>query len=111
MKEELIQKYRTSIKNKIDWKTWEDKPCDGKEIWVLKWHNKGHFPSSFEIVGGEVESGNDGSWRVNTCDNDGKGSNCFYPNNYDDGFLYWCDKWEISIPEEMINWNHSPGVP
>ena len=103
--------YRKNIINKINWKRFdEEKPEDGIEIWVLLWHSKGHFPSSFEIRAGQVETGDDGSWRVNTCDYDGGGCNCFYPDNYDNGFLFWCDKWEISIPEELIAWHWDSGV-
>ncbi len=102
--------YNSRLKHWIDWKSADIKPPEGEEIWVLGWHNKGHFPSSFKIAGGEVETGSDGTWRVNTCDNDGAGSHCFYPNDYDDGFKYWCFKWEISVPEEMINWGWSCGI-
>jgi hypothetical protein len=110
----LKEKYRSSLINKITWKSWEEKPEEGKKIWVLLWHSKGHFPSSFQIAAGEVEYSNEYqnemTWRVNTCDYDGAGCNCYYPNQYDNGFLWWCDKWEISVPEDMISWDWDPGV-
>lgn len=103
--------YRSKCIHQINWKRFDlEQPEQDQEVWVLQWHNKGHFPSSFEIAAGECEYGNNGSWRVNTCDYNGGGSECFYPNDYDNGFIYWCDKWEISVPEEMISWDWDSGV-
>ncbi len=109
--DELKNKYRLYLENKILWKRFDQEiPKDGQEIWVLLWHQKGHFPSSFQICAGEVEIAESGKWRVNTCDYDGGGSHCFYPNQYDEGFLFWCDKWQISIPEEHISWDWDSGI-
>jgi hypothetical protein len=105
--EEFKNLYRNNIVHMIPWKPLDPRPGDGKEIWILKYHPKCHFPSSFEIVAGEVETGVGGSWRINSSDYDGYGLTVHYPN---EDFKYWCDKWEISVPEEMINWNHDSGV-
>lgn len=104
------QSYRDRLRNKINWRHFSEKPEDDSEVWVLLWHQKGHFPASFQICAGLVETGKDDTWRVNTMDYDGGGAHCYYPDSYDQGFLYWCDKWEISIPEELISWGWNPGV-
>lgn len=108
--EDLKEKYRSSCKNHINWKHWTEKPKERIEIWFLKWHSKCHFPSSFQIYGGEVEYVENDIWRVNTCDYDGGGCHCFYSDEYNNGFLFWYDKWEINIPEEMIKWDWDPGI-
>lgn len=112
--EELKQKYRNNI-IPVDWKPCSVKPDDGDEVWILMCHWKGHFPSSFEIHAGEVESCHDGEWRVNSCDYDGGGSYCYYPTGNPkpfsiETFSHWCNKWEISVPEELISWTHDSGV-
>lgn len=104
-------KYIEKTKNKIEWNSCEIIPPNGIEIWVLLDHWKHHFPSSFQICAGEVEHGVD-EWRVNTCDYDGAGCHCFYPEGpgsyeHDSVFSYWCHKWQIYIPENIIDfdWN------
>src|SRR5665213_3024042 len=93
--------YLRDSKNKINWKSCKEKPDNGTEVWVLLCHWKQHFPSSFEIKAGEVESGEGGVWRVNTDDYSGGGNYSFYPklkyslnSSYDEVFEFWCDKWE-----------------
>jgi len=95
----------------INWRPCWERPKDGQEIWVLKSHWKGYFPSSFEICAGEVESTIEGEWRVNSCDYDGGGSNCSYPLHKDNStassmdaetFCFWCEKNEITVPKELI---------
>ena len=99
--------YLRDSKNTINWKSYKEKPENGTEVWVLLHHWKKHFPSSFEIKAGEVEYGQGGVWRVNTCDYSGCGNYSFYPNNgynssHEELFNFWCDKWEIPVPFEMI---------
>lgn len=88
----------------INWKSAEQVPKEGDEIWILMSHWKSYWPSSYNIAAGEVEFGKDGCWRVNTCDYDGCGSHCYYPStsNYsykDEVFNYWCEKEEITAPD------------
>lgn len=106
--EDLKALYRKSLAHIIPWKKWdEEKPPEDIEIWVLQHHWKGHFPSSFELAAGVVEYGREKTWRVNTYDYDGGGLNCYTAG---EDFSYWCHKWEISVPEELISWDHNPGV-
>jgi len=93
----------------INWKHIEkEKPIQGEEIWVLLYHWKQHFPSSFQIAAGFVEYEKDENCRVNTLDYDGSGCHCFYPENdpsatgFDEHFEYWCNKEEINVPQELI---------
>lgn len=101
----------------IDWKDANlIRPKDDEKVWVLMSHWKEIKPGSFqlakghcEILGGEVESDNEGkNWRVNTCDDDGGGCHCFYPptnrltskyHSYtDEVFTHWCYENEINTP-------------
>jgi hypothetical protein len=90
----------------INWKHIDkEKPIDRQRVWVITSHWKRNFPGSFRICSGEVEYGNDGSYRVNTCDDFGEGLFCFYPNikqnrSFDELFDYWCDQYEINFPNE-----------
>jgi hypothetical protein len=107
--------YASKIKHRIDWVSCEIKPPEGQEIWVLKNHWKNHFPSSFEIAAGQMETASDGTWRVNTCDYTGGGLSSYYPEHAPDEFncetySYWCHKYEIYIPEELIQWNWDCGI-
>jgi hypothetical protein len=60
-------------------------------------------------LGGGVEF-SENEFRVNTCDNNGAGSECFYPSTNRNAFTYeyfdyWCEKGEIDVPfkEERLN--------
>lgn len=60
----------------INWKDPnKEKPKEGDSVVALNFHWKARFPSSMEIIGGEVEYNNDGDrWRVQTMDDSGHGS-------------------------------------
>ena len=108
----------------IDWKdSRTHQPEDDELIWVLTCHWKEKKPGSYEIfrgfaikiAGGEVESYLDKEkvrqWRVNTCDDDGSGCHCYYPqehafinenhrSDYYHVFTHWCYDHEMNVPDE-----------
>lgn len=89
---------------RVNWKNIEEKiPEDGSFVWVVLPHWKMRKPGSFIIAGGLVQFGHDGSYIINTCDDDGRGCNCFYPlgsTSSEEVFEYWCYDYELVLPEE-----------
>lgn len=104
----------------IKWKCIKtEQPEDGDLVWVLLCHWKEKKRGSYEIfrgytvkvAGGEVESftgkENIRQWNVCTCDDDGAGNYCYYPEGHEfldkyeglyEVFSYWCYDYEINVP-------------
>lgn len=95
-------------------------PEDNSLVWVLLCHWKEKKPGSYElekgkvsIAGGTVETYKELPWLVCTQDDDGAGSNCFYPYTqkyiedhpigyHDQVFTHWCYVNEINVPNDDI---------
>lgn len=109
--------YRQTVSSRINWiSVHKKKPFDGEEVWILFSDPMGHYPTSFKIVAGEVQYISKNQWVVNTFEFFGHPSLIYYPKESKDDadydkFQFWCDKYEIYIPEVLIDWNGNSGVP